>query len=416
MRELAVLGLGTVHRAVLRLRKRASARDAAALAVLPDEAFALAQLRAARGLRPLGPLLELTVHGLALGVAGRVGAGGHVDLPAGARHGLVAREEGAFPTFLWRRPRHRQLALHHLRRVPTGGAAVAKAGPLRPHTVRLLLPSTRAVADLLGGSGLALRSADVGHPLDLAVPVVLASGIGAPAPMGPVAPLAVDALQGIAAQVHVAGGGLGCGAVAWQTVMEVRCQDLAAPGLLTAVARGGADRPLIPRGHHAGDLGLGAAVQRRGLVRRRVARLNPAQGLVRARLAVAAGVRRDGTRALMDTEAVGGAVRPRGPLGELAVHVGLAGRCALAHFVLVLEADRRLAAPVGMPRLLAMAGADRGTAGCGTAGPLVPLTPGAIDALVAGPRVAGDHLGLVLCLACFPTILRHILHHAAPAL
>mmetsp|Transcript_77492 Transcript_77492/g.187675 ORF Transcript_77492/g.187675 Transcript_77492/m.187675 type:complete len:338 (+) Transcript_77492:3190-4203(+) len=330
---------------------------AAALALGLNNPRPLAQL-AARRAAPLGPLAQHTVRGLALGLAAVELAGRRLQLHALARHAGGAREEVVRRLLL----EDGQHPLPRLRRRPALRAAVAKAGPLGPGAPVLLLALAGALARLLRLLDLARLAALVGHLGDAAVPVALAPALGARAPLRPLAVAAVFALVHGAGE-SAAGVRLAEAAVAELAALCGRAQDVAQPDPLAVIAGCGAGAPVAPDGELAGGGCLRAlALRGRRAAGAGVAHLHLLQGLRLAALAPSAREAHDAAVPLRDAVALVGAGRPRSPRAQLAVHVRDASLCGLALIKVVLDAGHGLAALVGVPRDIAVPGAEAASA------------------------------------------------------
>mmetsp|Transcript_78633 Transcript_78633/g.202522 ORF Transcript_78633/g.202522 Transcript_78633/m.202522 type:complete len:333 (-) Transcript_78633:3130-4128(-) len=252
---------------------------------------------------------------------------------------------------------------------------------------------------------------------DLAQALPLPAALGAGAPLGPVAILAVDRVgpraRLAAALLHlvdVAGAALAA---------VLRLADEAAAPVLRAAtsARHAAVAPQAPRVQLAVDglLGLLAAL-RVVLALARVARRRLLQRPLAPR-ALARAEPLDLPRATLHAAARARAVSPMSPLGELAVDA-LAAALRVAERDFAVHALGRLAALAGHLLDLARAEGLATAAGGGAWGPGRPVRPGAVLAqlAVARLRVAGLDLLHVLGRAGVAATHRSLGHIADPHL
>ena len=119
---------------------------------------------------------------------------------------------------------------------------------------------------------------------------------------------------------------------------------------------------------------------------------------------------------LLHAVAAAAAIGPLAPLRQQAIRVRRAGREALTHLVLILQAYGRLAAAVGPLDRVPVPHPEAAVAARRALGPLAPLPPGAVDARLAALRVAGRHLRLVQGLTGPPPVPRRLRDHAVAAL
>mmetsp|Transcript_36227 Transcript_36227/g.104391 ORF Transcript_36227/g.104391 Transcript_36227/m.104391 type:complete len:362 (-) Transcript_36227:102-1187(-) len=288
------------------------------------------------------------------------------------------------------------------------GATTGRLMPIAPSAKQCLVALALANAGLPRRAWVALLATIVRQHLDASVAEALGTATHASPPILPLSPKAILALLGLA-RSGVTGHHLRQRSLARLSVVRGRCEDVPVPTLLPAATWLAADCPVLPVANVAVPWRVRSAV---------FGHISASAGVARPHflehdpLALRTAARRIVDHLpspLAQAEALAAALRPRGPIGDLAVLHRLAGVQESAQLVLVGGADRGLAAVDGVPSELPMPRTERGRALRRTLAPLAPIPPQSIDALLARVRVAWSDLLLGLGLTHLTAILwRHL--------
>mmetsp|Transcript_93569 Transcript_93569/g.209517 ORF Transcript_93569/g.209517 Transcript_93569/m.209517 type:complete len:452 (-) Transcript_93569:1345-2700(-) len=274
---------------------------------------------------------------------------------------------------------------------PAASVATTGGRPRVPSAEERLLALAGAVGHLLGMHDVTLLAAVVRHLRDGAVALFLASALHALTPLAPLAPLAVRARLDRPTTLGIAGchdlERLGEGRPTMRSVdlQEARLRLLASTALTVAFA------PLAP----LAQLGVLHSLRRARPLWKRpglgVAGHDLVERGLRASQPVAPGVILDGAGAVLDAIALLAALGPLRPTRQLAVEGNHAGWQVLADLVLLPQAAQCPAALVGILLDVPAAAAETTAARGRARGPVVPLAPRSVPAvMLASIRVARD--------------------------